>query len=250
MLFQIAGIVFSYEPRFSYVSEILSPFSISVPAGEGLPGEEPPIHVELSEEEVDAYSRRTKEESLDVELEPEMLESFGIMRCVNDTMLEHDGMFLHAAAIAVDGKGYAFCAPSGTGKSTHLKLWKDLLGDKVTIINGDRPFLRWFKGTCYLCGSPWAGKEGWGNNTLAPLDGLIFLERANGAQCQMRRIPGSEALNPLFRQTIRPSTAAQLDACCSCFNALIAHAPLHALSCNPDLESAELAYRTLTSRGE
>ena len=41
--------------------------------------------------------------------------------------------------ISFDGQGIAFAAPSGTGKTTHIKLWQRLYGDRVEIINGDKP---------------------------------------------------------------------------------------------------------------
>lgn len=44
--------------------------------------------------------------------------------------------------LEIDGKAYMFSAPSGTGKSTHAKLWRDCFGDRVTMINDDKPLIK------------------------------------------------------------------------------------------------------------
>ena len=42
------------------------------------------------------------------------------------------GVFLfHSAAIAYDQRAYLFSAPSGTGKSTHIGLWRECFGKSV-----------------------------------------------------------------------------------------------------------------------
>ena len=65
--------------------------------------------------------------------------------CVQDQLasqLPAFGRFLmHGAAIAYNGAAYLFTAPSGTGKSTHIRLWRQYLGSGVSVINGDKPFL-------------------------------------------------------------------------------------------------------------
>ena len=48
---------------------------------------------------------------------------------------------MHGAVIEYEGNGYMFSADSGTGKTTHILLWRKFLGDKVKIVNGDKPFL-------------------------------------------------------------------------------------------------------------
>ena len=38
-------------------------------------------------------------------------------------LLDFKGMMLHSSCVSVDNKAYLFSAKSGTGKSTHTKLW-------------------------------------------------------------------------------------------------------------------------------
>ncbi len=48
---------------------------------------------------------------------------------------------MHGAVVSWKQEGYIFTAPSGTGKTTHVRLWKEHLGPDVEIINGDKPVL-------------------------------------------------------------------------------------------------------------
>ena len=52
-------------------------------------------------------------------------------------MADYDTVLLHGSAIAVDDEGYFFTAKSGTGKSTHARLWREMLGDRAVMINDD-----------------------------------------------------------------------------------------------------------------
>ena len=65
-----------------------------------------------------------------------------LYRSIAEKLPFFDGFVFHGAAVEVNGKAYVFTAPSGTGKSTHIKLWMDALGEKVRVINGDKPILR------------------------------------------------------------------------------------------------------------
>ena len=81
---------------------------------------------------------------------------------------KYDAFMLHAAVVMVDGVAYAFSAKSGTGKSTHMRLWRRALGPRVIPINGDKPILRFQNGTLYAYGTPWAGKEHFQSNSHGP----------------------------------------------------------------------------------
>ena len=95
-------------------------------------------------------------------------------------MIQYDAflMHAHAAVVSVEGRGIAFLARSGGGKSTRVCLWKRAFGDRLTIINGDKPMLRFVDNALYVFGTPWNGKEGRGMNGSAPLHALCFLEKS------------------------------------------------------------------------
>ena len=58
------------------------------------------------------------------------LESIAVQEKICAAVLDYDAAVFHAALIAFDGQGVAFAAPSGTGKTTHIKLWQRLYGDR------------------------------------------------------------------------------------------------------------------------
>lgn len=71
----------------------------------------------------------------------EYLESAVISESIADEVFNYNAAVFHAALISFDGRGVAFAAPSGTGKSTHIRLWRRLFGSRVECINGDKPLL-------------------------------------------------------------------------------------------------------------
>lgn len=153
--------------------------------------------------------------------------------------LAHDAFLMHCAVIGYEGRGYAFSAPSGTGKTTHIRLWQQAFGaDKVTIVNGDKPILRLIDGTFYAYGTPWCGKEGYNTNTRVPLAGLCFVER--GAENSIRRMTAEEAVPHLFTQIMvgeSPDLGRQMELA----DALLTDVPCYLLRCNMDPAAAVTA---------
>ena len=84
------------------------------------------------------------------------------------------GLFaIHSASILYRGKAFLFSGPSGTGKTTHTRLWKDLFG--VKDINGD---LNLVSDEGRVFGTPWCGTSEIFTNKNYILGGLIFLKQA------------------------------------------------------------------------
>ena len=70
------------------------------------------------------------------------LETLAVCRKIAERMPEYDTFLFHGSCIAVDGVGYLFTAKSGTGKSTHTRLWRELLDNRATMVNDDKPLIR------------------------------------------------------------------------------------------------------------
>ena len=152
-------------------------------------------------------------------------------------LMDYDAFLMHAAVIAVDGCGLAFAARSGTGKTTRVRLWMDALGDRVRVINGDKPILRFMEDGLHAFGTPWMGKEGLGENTCAPLSALCFIRRSENVS--LRRIQADEVLPMLFQQVLIPKEERQLDRFMALMNRLISQTPCFLLQCNKDKENPE-----------
>ena len=69
------------------------------------------------------------------------LETLALLRKITKRMLDYDTLLFHGSTISVDNEAYLFTAKSGTGKSTHTRLWREMLGDKAIMVNDDKPFL-------------------------------------------------------------------------------------------------------------
>ena len=104
---------------------------------------------------------------------------------------------MHGAVVAWKNQGYLFTAPSGTGKSTHLALWKKYLGDQAEVINGDKPILKVTEDEVWVYGTPWAGKEQWQVNKKVALKGICFLER--GEKNSIQKIDSFSAPGLFYR---------------------------------------------------
>lgn len=174
------------------------------------------------------------------------LESICIYRAIAKELPKFNAFVMHGAAIEINGKAYCFTAKSGTGKTTHILLWKKLFGDRVTIINGDKPILRKFNDEFFVFGAPWCGKENLGNNVSAPLKGICFLEQAQDNFIS----PSSHhnALNKLLPQVFLMSDSGIIDQTISLIDKLINSVPTWNLKCNISEEAAVLSHRTMCGK--
>ncbi|MBQ8350729.1 MAG: hypothetical protein IJY20_01635 [Clostridia bacterium] len=199
----------------------------------------PDLTVSVSEEEIDAA----------LALQPQFSrgyhESICMYRRLCTALLHHDRFLVHAAVIKYGGQAYAFSAKSGTGKSTHISLWRKYFGEDVTIINGDKPILRRADDHFVAYGTPWCGKEGWNRNDRAPLKAICFIERST--ENYIRPLDAREAVERIFHQMLRPKTVSEMDLTISLTDALLRTVPIYVLGCDISREAAELSFRTLTA---
>ena len=173
---------------------------------------------------------------------PGEAEEIGLLRRVGLELLQnHDGMYIHGAVVLYKGLAYLFTATSGTGKSTHVQLWKQLLGDRVRILNGDKPLLRRINGRIMVCGSPWRGKEGWGENTDAPLCGIFVLRRSTADRVE--QLSDLEILDELLCATIYPEDPELTQKLLELIGHIMESVPVRALYCTPNLSAAQTAVR-------
>lgn len=164
-------------------------------------------------------------------------------------LLQHDGLFLHASAVEVDGKAYLFSANSGVGKSTHTRLWQQLHGSKAQILNDDKPALRCLDGVWYAYGLPWCGKDGINQNRRVPLAGICFLKR--GQQNAIRPLTPPEVIPRLLPQTIYKFFIREdVNTLFSHVDKLLAGIPVFELECLPDEAAARLSYETMRRKAE
>lgn len=155
----------------------------------------------------------------------------------------NDAMFLHSSLIEVNNQGVAFTALSGTGKSTHTLLWQKLLGDKMKIINGDKPIVRFIGEIPYGYGTPWNGKERLGTNERVHLKHICFIEQSDTNSC--KKLSPQEALQGIFSQIFVPNDPVAVQKTLELLNRLLNHCSIWKIKCNMDIEAAQVAYNTI-----
>lgn len=150
-------------------------------------------------------------------------------------------ILIHGAAIMKDGKGFLFVAPSGTGKTTHIKLWGKKFEKEVVIIDGDKPFVGFENNVPTVWGSPRSGKEGWNNPISAPLAGIALLERNDTNQ--IAPVSPAEIFDNLFMQLYFPLQDHAARCTTDVINRILETVPVYRLHCNMEIEAAEVAFK-------
>jgi hypothetical protein len=161
-------------------------------------------------------------------------------------MLEYDTILFHGSALSVDGEGFLFTAKSGTGKSTHTRFWRETFGERVKMVNDDKPLLRITDEGVIVCGTPWDGKHRISTNTMVPLKGLCVLTRAE--ENFVERITAEEAMPMLLQQTQRFADPSKMIKILQLLHKLTEKTGLYRLGCNLDPKAAVVAYEGMNRK--
>ena len=174
------------------------------------------------------------------------VEFLEIYRMICDFVVANGGMLMHGAVIKYDSAAYMFTAPSGTGKTTHIRQWKELYGDKVQIINGDKPLIRYLDGEFIAYGTPWCGKEHYNVNTKAPLKGIVLLSR--GEENSIEAINPEKLNKFLLKQVYMPKSREGILNTLDFADKLFTTVPLYSLKCNISTDAARVACESITKK--
>lgn len=170
------------------------------------------------------------------------LETLAVYRKIAAALLEHDILLYHGSVLAYDEKAYLFTAPSGTGKTTHSRLWLSEIPGAY-ILNGDKPLLRVENDRAYACGTPWQGKEKYGRNEILPLEAICILERDT---CNhIESVSFRDALPVLLAQCNRPDEAQPMLRTLALIDRLGRMTRLYRLGCNMEPEAARVSFRAM-----
>lgn len=162
---------------------------------------------------------------------------------------KHGTILIHASAVEYDGKGYVFLGKSGTGKSTHSRLWLETI-EGAELLNDDNPIVRIVNGNVKIYGSPWSGKTPCYLNRCLPLGGIVRLHQA----------PYNKII-PLCG--IQQAYASLLPSC-SCMkwdhdmaecihktiSMVIENVSVYNMECLPDAHAARLCRNVITAKNE
>lgn len=167
-------------------------------------------------------------------------EELAVYRKIAEKMPDYNTVLFHGSVIAVDGQGFLFTAKSGTGKSTHTRLWREYFGDKAIMVNDDKPLLKITDNGVIAYGTPYNGKHQLGCNMSVPIKALCILTR--GEKNSIVRIEKSDAYAMLLQQVYRPIKTLQMAKTLRLIDELAVNVELYRLTCNMDIEAAEVAF--------
>ena len=276
---QIAEVLVAIENRYAFTERLCADYIVDV-----LP-DECNFSVSVTPEEIAA------ENSDEGTFSPAYCESLALYRKICTRMLDYNAFLLHAAIVSYAGRGFAFAAKSGTGKSTHVAQWMRALGDNVTVVNGDKPILRWRNGEvaeppdgtpsgegARACtssaappsgeavetacdqpvgefiayGTPYCGKENWGQNTSVPLRAVCFIERCEpGEPDRLSRLEDDgEIVARIMNQILMPHDPALAVRQLDLLDRLVNSVSFYVLRCTPTPAAFDAAFQmTLCDNG-
>ena len=173
------------------------------------------------------------------------LERASIQRSFAEHLFDHDTLLLHGSAVAVDGQGYLFTAKSGTGKSTHTRLWREVFGERAVMVNDDKPFAHISEQGVTIFGSPWSGKHGLDTNIAVPLKGICILTR--GAENKIAPISPADTLPILRHECYQPLDEAKRLRFLALVDRLAQRVPLWHMQCNKEPQAALTAWDAMSN---
>ena len=174
------------------------------------------------------------------------LEITALQRKIAEEFYARNILLFHGSVIAVDGGAYLFTAKSGTGKSTHTRLWREVFGDRAVMVNDDKPFLQLTENGVIAWGSPWNGKHRLGNNIGVPLKAICILER--GETNKICPVSAAQALPMLMQQSQRPQDRSKLPLYLDLIDKLSSRTAFYRMQCNMDPEAAIVAYTAMSRK--
>lgn len=227
-VYKFAGIPVLVKYRGQYFGEICKDY---------LSGEEPMFEILATDEDLQ-YERIHAEDQM--EYSKSYLEYTAIYRKFCEKAVNYHVVLCHGSVLEYKGEAYLFTAPSGTGKSTHTRLWREYFGDEVVMINDDKPLLRFEQDGIYTYGTPWDGKHHISNNRNSRLKAICFLYQ--NTENEIYKISSDAALPMLMNQIYRPRNAEGMLKTMDYVNELLERVPMYQMGCNMEIEAAKVAY--------
>ena len=229
-IIKIAGLNIAIENKYEFVFDICKNYVVDECDFS--------FKVTVSDSEMEAERNASGHEFSDG-----YIESVCIYRNIALELPKYDAFVMHCASIEVDGLAYCFAAKSGTGKTTHIKLWRRTFGEKVHLINGDKPIMRFIDGKLFVCGTPWCGKENLNNNVMVPMKSICFIYQ--NSFNTIKEIDSHEALGKILQQAFIPKSTELASLTIDLIGKMIEQTPMWSLGCNISEEAASTSYNAM-----
>ncbi len=169
-----------------------------------------------------------------------------VQRKISEKIPEYGCFLMHASCFQMDGDGYALTAPSGTGKSTHAGLWREYFGDRVQMINDDKPFVRIAPDGVYLYGSPWCGKHRLQSNVKVRLKAVAVLHQAKENAAD--KMNPFDAYLELLKQIYYTRQTEIAKKVLSLMEKLVMSVPVYAIGLDISEEALKTSYEAMSGK--
>ena len=167
-----------------------------------------------------------------------------LYRRIANIFVEENIAVLHGSSFKVGNAAFLIAAKSGTGKSTHTNLLKQLLEEKMEYINDDKPLLKITDKELVIFGSPWNGKEKRGNNTSGNLKAIIFLNR--GETNSYRKLDNKEEVYfRLLNQIYLPREKDKREKALQIMDIILKRINFYEINVNMDISAASMTYERI-----
>lgn len=151
---------------------------------------------------------------------------------------------VHSSVVVCDGRAVMCLGESGTGKSTHTRLWLNNI-EGTHLLNDDSPIVRFDGQRVRVYGSPWSGKTDCYLWEDYPIAGFLRLEQRK--ENIIRRLAVVESFVAL-QPSCPPCLAKEercMDALVSFISSVIERVPTFCMGCLPDADAARLSHKTI-----
>lgn len=157
------------------------------------------------------------------------------------------GIPIHSSVIVHSGKAALFLGESGTGKSTHTRLWRENI-EGAALLNDDSPILRAEGGKVMAYGSPWSGKTPCYKNESYPVAAIVRLSQApQNKMIPLSKIRGFSAIYPSCPPAFAHDEGLS-DHICAIISSILKMVPVYHLECLPDREAALLSFSYICNK--
>lgn len=161
--------------------------------------------------------------------------------------MRHSTLIMHASCVVLDGKAYLFQGKSGTGKSTHSRMWLENVPGSE-LLNDDNPLIALQPdGMPRVYGSPWSGKTDCYRNASAPVGAFVRIVRADRNElCRLSSwqayasLATSLPLLPFLNDEFKGLRRRAIEC-------LVATVPCCKMLCQPNPAAAQACLNGLTS---
>ena len=151
---------------------------------------------------------------------------------------------VHTSAVVCDGKAVLCLGESGTGKSTHTRLWRENIAGTF-LLNDDSPIVRAEADGIYAYGSPWSGKSPCFRQERYPVAALLrIVQRPENTIKRLGVVEAFAALQPSCPPVLAHDEGC-MDMTVDFISKVVGQVPVYRLGCLPDAAAAHLSHDTI-----